>query len=130
MVAAAFMLIAPAIRLTYWFFVPQMHGLMYCSFETVADALATGCVLAGAQKWLASMPAYNRFLRSFVFYLVPAVILLDSIFLTPHPRAYNGAGITILNVGIALCIRSLGPLSGRCCRCRAEFCSTPRHRSS
>src|SRR6202041_2487881 len=78
--------------------------LMDRAFETVADALATGCLLAGAQAWLASQPAYNQFLRSVAFYCVPLVIILDSVFLTPHPRATYGAGITILNVGIALCI--------------------------
>jgi peptidoglycan/LPS O-acetylase OafA/YrhL len=104
MVAAAFIVIAPALRLIYWFFVPQMHDVMDRAFETVADALATGCLLAGAQAWLASQPRYNRFLRSVAFYLVPLVVILDSVFLTPHPRATYGVGITILNVGIALCI--------------------------
>ena len=104
MFAAAFILIAPALRLLYWFFVPQMHDLMDRGFETVADALATGCVLAGAQGWLATRPAYNRFLCSAAFYLVPLVVLADSVFLTPHPRATYGIGVTILNVGIALCI--------------------------
>jgi peptidoglycan/LPS O-acetylase OafA/YrhL len=32
------------------------------------------------------------------------VVFLDSIYLSPHPRATYGIGITILNVGIALCI--------------------------
>jgi peptidoglycan/LPS O-acetylase OafA/YrhL len=104
MIAAAFILIAPVIRMTYWFFIPNMHDMMDRRFETVADALATGCVLAGAQKWLSSQTAYNRFLRSPLFYCVPLIVLLDSVFVTPHPRISYGIGITILNVGIALCI--------------------------
>ncbi|HXP88257.1 MAG TPA: acyltransferase [Bryobacteraceae bacterium] len=104
MIAAAFILIAPVLRLTYWFFVPQMHEVMDRRFETVGDALATGCVLAGAQTWLASKTRYNQFLLSAVFYIVPLLVFLDSVYLSPHPRAFYGIGVTILNVGIALCI--------------------------
>ena len=41
MIAAGFILIAPILRLTYWFFVPAMHDMMNRRFETVADALAS-----------------------------------------------------------------------------------------
>jgi peptidoglycan/LPS O-acetylase OafA/YrhL len=104
LIAASFILIAPLLRLTYWFFVPQLHDVMDRRFETVADALATGCVLAGAQSWLSLKTRYNQFLRSAVFYFVPLLVFFDSIYLSPHPRATYGIGITILNIGIALCI--------------------------
>jgi peptidoglycan/LPS O-acetylase OafA/YrhL len=103
-IAAAVIVIVPVLRLTYWLFFPGLRYLIDGRFETVCDALATGCLLAMAQRWLASQLWYNQCLRSPAFYLVPLTVLLDSVFLAPHPRAYNGIGITVLNVGIALSI--------------------------
>ncbi len=102
--AAAFIVIAPFIRLAYWYFVPGFHDAMDRRFETVADALATGCVLAGMQPWLAARRRYNALLRSPLFYAAPALVGLCSIFLAPHPRLYYGVGITVLNIGIAVSI--------------------------
>jgi len=103
-VTAAVIVLLPVLRLTYWRFFPEWRNMIDTRFETVCDALATGCVLAMAQRWLADQFRYNQWLRSPAFYLVPLTVLLDSLFLAPHPRAYNGIGVTALNVGIALCI--------------------------
>ena len=103
-ITAAVILLVPVLRLTYWFFFQGLRNMIDGRFETVCDALATGCLLAMTQRWLASQFRYNQFLRSSAFYLVPLTVFLDSIFLAPHPRAYNGIGITVLNAGIALCI--------------------------
>src|SRR5258708_35055777 len=44
-------------------------------FETVADAVATGCVLAGLSAWFNGRRAYLQFLASKWFLLVPSTIL-------------------------------------------------------
>ncbi len=115
--AAAFIFIAPIIRLTYWYFVPGFHDGMDRRFETVADALASGCVLAGIQPWLAALRRYNALLRSAFFYSVPALVALCSIFLAPHSRLYYGGAITVMNIGIAVSIdrwvRFPGGIAGR-----------------
>ena len=103
-IAACFMLIAPLIRLCYWFFVPGFHELLDRRFETVADAIAAGCLLAGTQSWLATCPGYNNFLRSKWFYILPVALYLDANFLAAHPRIYLSVGQTALNIGIACCI--------------------------
>ena len=104
LIAASVLLLAPCLRLAYWLFLPSVRGLIDRRFETVADALATGCVLAGAQRSIASLCGYNRFLKSGFFFCVPAVVFLDNILLGSRPRLTYGIGITILNLGIALCI--------------------------
>ncbi len=103
-IAAAFLVLAPALRLIYWLYVPSFHDLMDRRFETVADALATGCLLAGFQSWLRGNPRYNAFLRSKWFYIVPVIPYLDYLVLGDHPRLFYTFGLTIANVGIALCI--------------------------
>jgi peptidoglycan/LPS O-acetylase OafA/YrhL len=103
-VAGAFLLAGPAIRLIYWFFVPSMHPVMDGRFEAVADALATGCVLAGIQPRLATRRRYSAALQSRWFFLLPVLTMAFAILVAPRPRTYYGAGITILNVAIAICI--------------------------
>lgn len=103
-IAAAFLVAAPALRLIYWVFVPGYHDVMDRRFETVADALATGCLLAGFQDWLRERPRYNAFLLSKWFWLVPPMPYLAYVFLGDHPRLFYTFAITIANVGIALCI--------------------------
>jgi len=103
-VAAAFLVAAPAIRLLYWVFVPAFHATMDRRFETVADALATGCLLAGYRNWLSAQPRYVDFLRSKWFYIVPFLPYLTYFFWGNRPRLFYTFGITIANLGIAICI--------------------------
>ena len=106
-VAGCFMFIAPIIRMFYWFFIPGFHDVMDRRFETVADAIASGCLLAGMQPWLARSTSYNSFLRSKWFYILPVVLYLDANFLAGHPKIYLSIGQTLLNLGIACCIDRL-----------------------
>ena len=103
-IAAAFLFIAPGTRLAYWFWCPGLHDVMDRRFETVADALATGCLLAGLQPWLATEPRYSALLKSKLFYLVPIVPYLSYVVLARHPLLYYGAGITIANLAIGISI--------------------------
>jgi peptidoglycan/LPS O-acetylase OafA/YrhL len=82
-------------------------------FETVADALATGCALALARQYLWESPRYRTFLRSrWVLTLPCAVILLSAIPVLAvrdtwgashfFVGVHNLVGITTMNVTIAV----------------------------
>lgn len=103
-IACIWLFAAPTIRILYWLYFPGLHDVIDRRFETVADALATGCLLAGIQSWLSNAESYNRFLCSRYFALVPVFVYLDANFVGLHPRVYLAMGQTLLNVAIALCI--------------------------
>jgi len=101
--AAALIVAAPLIRTGMWIFTPERRIEIGEAFSTIGDALATGCLLAGLQDWLASRPAYSRFLRSGWFAVVRCWAL------PPTPvratRSFDCLiGQTVLNLAIALCI--------------------------
>jgi peptidoglycan/LPS O-acetylase OafA/YrhL len=99
--ALAFVLVSPLLRLLIYY-----HDRQYPighTFETVADSIAVGCLLAGARDWLTAQPIYRRVLNSRWFLLVPLCVLLASA-LYDRPRLYIFFGFTIMNVGIALCV--------------------------
>jgi len=99
--AGGFVLVSPVLRLIlYYAFRGYAIGH---TFETVADSIAVGCVLAGARGWLKQQRVYQRFLQSRWFYLVPLAVVLASA-LYDRPRLYIFFGFTIMNIGIALCI--------------------------
>ena len=100
-VAASVILMCPAIRVILWN-VYHVGGVGH-RFETVADAIATGCLLAGTHDWLGSQARYTKFLESKVFLAVPATVLAVGMLHT-HPTVYNLISHTIMNLGIALCI--------------------------
>jgi peptidoglycan/LPS O-acetylase OafA/YrhL len=76
----------------------QAHG-----FETTCDALASGCLLAILQTRLHAIPMYRALQRSLAFVLVPIAVVGASA-LIQHPHVQLLAGITVANLGIALCI--------------------------
>lgn len=103
MAAAAVIAAGPFLRVAAWFVFPDLRDdVIMESFPTVADALATGCLLAGARDWLWRRGWYRRFLQSWTFVLVPCLVLL---FNMPHRVSFDYTlGITFMNLGIALCI--------------------------
>ena len=101
-VAALLIVLLPFWRLAVWQFFPSAVEIGV-TFETAADALATGCVLAGAYVWLKQRSYYNRILSSRFFVLVPLIVLAANA-LHDRPRLYFFFGFTIMNVGIAACI--------------------------
>ena len=72
-------------------------------FETIADSIAVGCVLAGARSWLHRQPLYHRVLVSRWLFLAPVVVVLSGA-LSQHPRIDFFVGFTFRNVVVALCI--------------------------
>src|SRR5438093_10248296 len=99
--AAAVIFICPIVRVLLWHFY-QLHGIGY-RFETVADAIASGCLLAGAHEWLHSQTLYRKILESKLFVIVPIVVFSVNM-LYAHPMIYFALSHTVMNVGIALCL--------------------------
>jgi peptidoglycan/LPS O-acetylase OafA/YrhL len=106
--AASVIVLAPLLRIGTWFLAPSLRWTIGTAFQTNADALAAGCVLAWAWPGLSKRPAYLRFLQSKSFIVVPVAGLLACALLhieTPPLLLVSYAiGQTVLNLSIALCI--------------------------
>lgn len=103
LIAAATVLVVPIVRVAEWeLFRSAGYGVGH-RFETIADAIAVGCVLACARPWLHRYEPYMRLLRSPLFAVVP-VLALGGNLLHDHPLLAFGAGITVMNVCLALCL--------------------------
>jgi peptidoglycan/LPS O-acetylase OafA/YrhL len=100
--ALSLIVVCPMIRLALWHFLPSLEGIGQ-RFETVADSIAIGCVLAGARPRLNSCVAYRRILESRYFVIVPITVVLASS-LGARPRINYLIGFTVMNLGIAACI--------------------------
>jgi peptidoglycan/LPS O-acetylase OafA/YrhL len=102
--ALLFFLLSPFIRLFYYYFFPSfVRWELSYRFETSADAIAIGCLLAGNLEWLKQQRLFRNFLNSKVFILVPFITILANE-LNPIQKKYLLAGISAENIGIALCI--------------------------
>jgi len=102
-VAALVVFVTPAVRLAELHLLPQYVDGIGHRFETVADAIAIGCVLAGTREWLHRDRRYRRFLSSPAFVVVPCAIFAGSM-LWQHPHAAYLVGMPLANVATALAI--------------------------
>jgi len=106
--AASLILLCPLARFVILLFFRSHVAWIAPHFETVADAVATGCVLAGLYAWLNKQRAYARFLASKWFLLVPIILLTVQLVFANSIRyyflIYIVLGITLLNICIALCV--------------------------
>lgn len=113
-VAALAVLIAPPLRLVMGFW-PALRPGIGETFPSVADALATGCVLAGIRPWLSRSPRWKWFLNSPLFWLAPLAVAASA--RNPSAKLDWLVGQTVMNVGIAVIIektiRAPGDLLGR-----------------
>ncbi|HZT60651.1 MAG TPA: acyltransferase [Pyrinomonadaceae bacterium] len=107
--AIGFVLAAcPLIRLIYKLHDPSLPTDFY-TFETVADSLASGCLLAVSRAWLHERSWYQRALQSSAVGLsAPTAALLIHLLgkfpvLLPS-LLFVGIGITVQNVCIAFCL--------------------------
>jgi peptidoglycan/LPS O-acetylase OafA/YrhL len=101
--AAGFVLMAPVFRVAEWMLLPSWREYITGhSFETIADAIAVGCVLAGSREALWQRPGYRRLLSGPWFALVPLGLLVVASF--GSARIKYPIGMTLMNLGIALCI--------------------------
>lgn len=105
LLAATFLLLlCPLIRLAYFNLYPSLveEEIGY-RFETVADALACGCVLAAIFGWLKVQSSFNRVITSRMFTIVPVVVLIAG--LVDQSLWFSLLlGISIQNLGVAACI--------------------------
>jgi peptidoglycan/LPS O-acetylase OafA/YrhL len=102
--ACSLIVLCPVIRLGYYYFLPHLirYEVDY-RFETVADSMAIGCILAGIQEWLKQQRVYHIILDSRLFIFVPIVVLYAN---SRNERTRLGlfCYISIQNIGIAACI--------------------------
>lgn len=99
--AAAILLLTPVVRLLEIQFFPGYVDGIGTRFETVADAIAVGCVLACARAPLHRRDAYMRVLESPLFVVVPLMVFAGSM-LGDYPRLSYVVGQPIANVCTAL----------------------------
>jgi peptidoglycan/LPS O-acetylase OafA/YrhL len=103
LVAAWTVVLVPIVRLGSWELMRRASDGIGHRFETVADAIAIGCVLAGIRPWLHRSASYLRALESPYFAAVPLLVVAANL-LHDHPVAYFALGLLIANVGVALCL--------------------------
>ena len=102
-VAGGVFLLVPLVRLGQFHFLPSYRLGICEEFHTIADCIATGCLLAGCRDWLWENESYRRFLSSWKFWLAP-LTALAGIVMGLHPRLNWLIGIPLFNVAIAVCI--------------------------
>ncbi len=100
--AAAVVCLAPAIRLAEWYGPHVLHVNVGFTFETVADALAVGALLAGGRERLWSMAWYRKLMCPIGAAAIATAVLLVAA--QDRPRLQALVGVTLMNVGIALLI--------------------------
>ena len=103
LIAAATILVVPVIRVAEWELLPSAAYGIGFRFETIADALAAGCVLACARQRLHRSALYMRALSSRAFVLVPMAAVLANL-THDHPLIAFGAAATVINLCLALCV--------------------------
>jgi peptidoglycan/LPS O-acetylase OafA/YrhL len=103
--AGAVLVLAPFIRLATWQFIPALRPDYGQQFEAVADALATGCLLAGMYNITGQWKSYQRYLRSGWFWALPALAISLAWF--DHPRIFLFAGQTVMNLSIAITLERM-----------------------
>jgi peptidoglycan/LPS O-acetylase OafA/YrhL len=101
--ALALVVAAPLVRLAIWQANPTESSGVGHRFETVADSIAVGCLLAGFSGRLLASRLYRRLLESPLMALVPIAVVAASC-LGDRPRINFLVGFTAMNVGIALCL--------------------------
>jgi peptidoglycan/LPS O-acetylase OafA/YrhL len=104
-VAAATLLLSPAARVVMWYALDARQSAMTREFQAVADALATGCLLAGTYNWLGRQRAYVSFLRSRWFWSVPVILfVVPPLSFKADPGAFYVFTQSVSNLGAGLCI--------------------------
>jgi peptidoglycan/LPS O-acetylase OafA/YrhL len=93
---------APLLRLGLMMAAPSFRPGIGETFPTVADAIATGCVLAVARGRIDAWPRLVALLRGRAFWIIPAIAFACAFI--PSAKVDGLFGETISNVGIALSI--------------------------
>lgn len=100
--AVVVVIVVPFVRLgTDYMWVGQ-RPIIGSTFQTIADTIATGCILAGYKDDLLRLPWFRRIIDSRVFFLIPLFAL--ALNLKNTGRLSWFVFETLMNVAIALCI--------------------------
>jgi len=101
-VAVAMIALAPLARLAAWFWMPYRDDVIMEAYPCVMDSIAAGSLLAVLQPRLARLGWYERFLRSPLFWLMPAVLVLVNM----PSRVFMDyiVDISVMNLAIAVII--------------------------
>ena len=99
--ALVFVVFVPVLRLALYLFAPGYHPYIGAGFESVADAIAVGCLLVRHRSELWEHAWYRRLLTSRWFVLLPLLVLVAAA-LDGRPRISYVVGIPVKNLGIAL----------------------------
>jgi peptidoglycan/LPS O-acetylase OafA/YrhL len=102
-IAAVVFFASPFIRLGFFYFLPFWREGIGHMFPTVADSLATGCLLAGMRNWLHERSWYMKLLEPRPFLLM-AIVALGANFLQDRPRIEIAVGESLMNLAIVICI--------------------------
>ena len=101
-VAFAAVIICPLLRLGLLMFAPSFRAGIGHTFPTVADQIATGCLLACYAPRLAASPRLVAFMKGPAFWAVPIVAVLAAF--GPSAKLQTLVWESVSNVGIALLI--------------------------
>jgi peptidoglycan/LPS O-acetylase OafA/YrhL len=104
-IAIAALVIGPVARLAIWYGFPSYRAIADQAFPCVADALATGCLLAMLRERLESDALYARVHATRWFW--PTTLLILSSALITTPWITLGPSTTITNIAVALAIHHL-----------------------
>ena len=100
--AIAVVVLAPIVRLGTGYFWVAQRPLIGDTFQTIADTIATGCILAGYKNDLLSRPWFRKIMDSRMFFLVPlAAFALN---MKSGGRLRWALLETLINILIALCV--------------------------
>ncbi|PYR72301.1 MAG: acyltransferase [Acidobacteria bacterium] len=102
-IAGAVVLLAPVVRVGEWELLRSFGDGVGHRFETIVDAIAMGCLLAGLRPYLHGTTWYPRLLASPLFIIVPVTAVVANL-THDHPLVVFGAALTIMNLAIALSI--------------------------
>jgi peptidoglycan/LPS O-acetylase OafA/YrhL len=102
-IAAAVVVLVPVIRVGEWELLRAFADGIGHRFETISDAIAIGCLLAGLRPYLHRTPWYPRLLSSPVFIVVPFLAVAGNL-LHDHPLISLAVGMSLRNLAIALCM--------------------------
>lgn len=101
--ALAYVLLAPFVRVGMWKFFPEMRAGIGETFETAADAIAVGCLLAYHRDWLSRQAWLSVLHRPWVMAGIVGLAYLADHFYGYVSISYT-VGETYMNVAIALAI--------------------------
>jgi peptidoglycan/LPS O-acetylase OafA/YrhL len=97
---------APILRAIMWYQLGATETAMTKHFESVADALATGCLLAGYFNYLGDVSWYTKLQSRAWLFLGFAIALVgigNGLFLI-RPEWFYIVGQSLANIGTVLCI--------------------------